>query len=137
MQHHLTGLSKLLSKQGKAFICTAEGYDIMNKMLKNDEESGSRECQLLCKLLSGEKCSYVFSTENTREIAADTPFSILIGTQVGNAAKLVTRMQTGNGLIDRFIVTLPLCKRPLPTRQQQRVWIKSWRKKSMTCQTCT
>ena len=49
-----------------------------------------------------------YSTEETGEIPMNTPFSILGSTQMPNAAKLIARMDHGQGLIDRFLFTAPL-----------------------------
>ena len=55
---------------------------------------------VLCKLFSGERISYNYAKEDTREINANTPFSILGCTQLLNAARLVARMGKGQGLVD-------------------------------------
>ncbi len=67
---------------------------------------------LLCKLFSGEASAYNYSTEQTREISSNTPFSILGCTQMPNAAKLIARMDHGQGLVDRFLIAVPLALCP-------------------------
>jgi hypothetical protein len=67
---------------------------------------------LLCKLFSGERMSFHYATEDTREIDAKNPFSILGCTQLPNAAKLVARMDKGQGLLDRFLISVPLALCP-------------------------
>ena len=109
-----SGLTKLLSKEGQCFICSPEVFDILNKFVKGDEDNATGDIQLLCKLFTGEKCSYHFSTENVREIGPDTPFAILGATQVSNAARLLCRMDSGHGLVDRFLIAIPPAFRPLP-----------------------
>jgi hypothetical protein len=47
-----------------------------------------------------------------REIPSNTPFSILGCTQMPNTAKLIARMDHGQGLIDRFLITVPLALCP-------------------------
>ena len=42
-----------------------------------------------------------------REIGPDMPFSILVATQVSNAARLLCRMDSGHGLVDRFQIAIP------------------------------
>ncbi|CAB4025294.1 Hypothetical predicted protein, partial [Paramuricea clavata] len=88
-----------------------------HKLLKSDEEAASGDVQLLCKLFSGERTTYHFSTEHTREIEANTPFAILGSTQMQNAAKLIARMDQGHGLMDRFLISVPLALRPTPEQQ--------------------
>lgn len=48
-------LVKVSSKEKKAMMLSPELFD--NKMLKNDEEHGSSEVQILCELFSGERTS--------------------------------------------------------------------------------
>ena len=86
---------------------STEIYDVLNKLLKNDEDNASGDAMLLCKLFSGEACSYTYSTESNRDIPANTPFAILGCTQMPNAAKLIARMDQGQGLIDRFLLAVP------------------------------
>ena len=114
-----SGLVKTLSKQGKGFIASPELYDILNKLLKNDEENASGDVQLLCKLWSGESASYHFATEATREIEANTAFSILGATQIQNAAFLIFRMDKGHGLLDRFLISVPRGLKPTPEEEEQ------------------
>ena len=90
----LSGLTKLLSKEGQCFICSPEVYDILNRFVKGEEDNATGDIQPLYKLFTGEKCSYHFSTENVQEIGPDTPFTILGATQVSNAACLLCRMDT-------------------------------------------
>ena len=72
---------------------------------------------MLCKLFSGKRATDHYSTEKVCEIPENTPFSILGSTQIQNAAKLVARMDQGHGLIDRFLISVPMVLRP--TTQQQ------------------
>ena len=60
-----SGLVKTISKQGKAFVVLPELFDILNKLLKNDEDNATGDVQLLCKQWSGESTSYHFATEAT------------------------------------------------------------------------
>ena len=109
-----SGLVKLLAKHGKAFVCSPEIYDFLIKLLKNDDETASGDIQLLCKLFSGEPAFYHFATESARDIEQNTPFCLLGATQLQNAAKIVYRMDQGHGLLDRFLVAIPLALRPTP-----------------------
>ena len=109
-----SGLVKLLAKHGKAFVCSPEIYDFLIKLLKNDDETASGDIQLLCKLFSGEPATYHFATESARDIEQNTPFCLLGATQLQNAAKIVYRMDQGHGLLDRFLVAIPLALRPTP-----------------------
>ena len=59
--------SALTNKKG--FLCSPEIYDVLNKLLKSDEENGTGDVQLLCELFSGERTSFRYATESTREIS--------------------------------------------------------------------
>lgn len=48
----------------------------------------------------------------SRVIAPNTPFRILGSTQIFSAAKLITKMDHGHGLVDRILFTIPLAFRP-------------------------
>ncbi|KAK3739654.1 hypothetical protein QZH41_003868 [Actinostola sp. cb2023] len=96
-----SGLIKTLSKHEKGYMASPEIFDIMNKLLKNDDDNATGDVQLLCKLWSGEASSYHYATENTRSIRPNTPFSILGATQIQNAATIIYRMDKGHGLLDR------------------------------------
>jgi len=92
--------------------------DIINKLLKCDEENATGDVQLLCKLFSGERCSYHFSTEETRVIPPNMPFCLLGPTQLVNTAKLIARMDQGHGLVDRILLATPLAFRPTLTKME-------------------
>ncbi|PFX34009.1 Glycoprotein 3-alpha-L-fucosyltransferase A [Stylophora pistillata] len=77
-----SGLVKLLAKKKKGMILSPEIFDILNKLLKSDEDNATGDIQLLCKLFSGERCSYHFSTEESRLILPNTPFCLLGSTQL-------------------------------------------------------
>lgn len=108
-----SGLVKLLATNKKGLILSPEVFDVLYKLLKSDEDNGTGDVQLLCKMFSGEKCSYHFSTENCRIIDKNTPFCILGSTQLTNAAKLIAKMDQGHGLVDRLLIATPLALRPL------------------------
>ena len=74
--------------------------------MKSDEDNATGDVQLLCKLFSGERSSYSYSTEETRVIPPNTPFSILGSTQ------LVAKMDHGHGLVDRMLIATLLAYRP-------------------------
>ena len=99
-------------------ILSPEVFDIINKLLKSDEDNATGDVQLLCKLFSGERCSYHYSTEESRVIPANTPFCLLGSTQLINAAKLIARMDQGHGLIDRILLATPLAFRPTLTEME-------------------
>ena len=107
-----SGLVKLLAIQNRGIIVSPELCDILNKLLKSDEDNATGDIQLLCKLFSGERCSYRYSTEESRVIPQNTPFSILGSTQLQNAAKLIAKMDHGHGLVDRMLIATPLAYRP-------------------------
>ena len=115
-----SGLVKSLATPKKGIILPPEVFDILNKLMKLDEDNATGDVQLLCKLFSGERCTYHYSTEETRVIPPNTPFSILGSTQLLNAAKLVTKMDHGHGLIDRMLIATPLAYRPTLSEMENR-----------------
>ena len=72
-------------------------------------------------MFSGEEASYRYATECVREIRSNTPFCILGTTQAPFAARLVTILDQGHGLLDRFLITFPKCLRPTPQETEQAV----------------
>ena len=58
-------------------------------MMKNEEENGSGKVEMLCELFSGERLSYKYATEKTRNIGQNLPFVIIGCTQVSFAACLI------------------------------------------------
>ena len=60
-----SGLVKPISKRGEPFIASPELFDILNKLLKNDEEKATGDVQPLLKLWSGGSASYHFATDGT------------------------------------------------------------------------
>ena len=107
-----SGITKMLNETKSGYLISSEIYDVINKLLKSDEENGTGDSQLLCELFSGEMVTYKYATEKVRVIPANTPFSILGSTQMPLMAKLVTRMDQGHGLLDRFLFAIPMCLRP-------------------------
>ena len=105
----LSGLVKTVAEQEKGFLLSAEIYDILYKLLKSDEENATGNVQVLCQMFSGEEASYRYATERVREIRSNTPFCILGATQAPFAARLVTILDQGHGLLDRFLITFPKC----------------------------
>ena len=113
-----SGLVKHLATKHSAFLVSPEIFDVLDRLLKNDEDNASGDAMLLCKLFSGEPSTYNYSTEQTREISTNTAFSILGCTQMPNAAKLMARMDNGQGLVDRFLVAVPLALCPTSAEVQ-------------------
>ncbi|XP_068760519.1 uncharacterized protein [Montipora capricornis] len=110
-----SGFSKMLANNKKGFVLSSEIFDILNKLLKSDEENATGDVQLLCELFSGEKSTYHYSTEENRVIPANTPFCILGSTQLVNAAKLIARMDQGHALVDRLLIATPFAFCPTLT----------------------
>lgn len=104
-----SALVKTVADLKKAYVLSPEVYDVLNKLLKSDEENATGDVQILCELFSGESTSYRYATERTREIPSNVPFSILGCTQVPYAARLLCRMDQGHGLLDRFMFVFPVC----------------------------
>ena len=113
-----SGLVKLIANKKKGIILSTKVFDIINKLLKSDEDNATGNVQSLCKLFSGERCSYHFSTEETRLIPPNTPFCLLGSTQLVNAAKLIAHMDQGHGLVDRILLATPLAFRPTLTEME-------------------
>jgi hypothetical protein len=121
-----SALVKTIAKVGKGFIISPEVYEVINKLLKSDEENATGDTQVLCELFSGERSSYRFATESIREIPSNVPFSILGTTQVPYAARLICRMDQGHGLLDRFIFLFPNCIRPSTSKTEEaQQWLQS------------
>lgn len=114
-----SGLIKAIAQNENGYLLSAEIYDVLFKLLKSDEENATGDVQVLCQLFSGEGTSFRYATERTREIAENTTFSILGSTQVPFAARLITVLDQGHGLLDRFLITFPKCLRPTPTQTDQ------------------
>ncbi|XP_057290903.1 uncharacterized protein LOC130613599 [Hydractinia symbiolongicarpus] len=114
-----SGLTKLLSKIQRAFIVNPEIQEYLLKIIKQNDENAASEVEILCKVFSGESCTFNYGTENRREISSDTTLCILGATQIKTLALLLSKMDMGNGLIDRFIISIPTCYRPLPEEQSQ------------------
>lgn len=98
-----SGMVKLLATQKKGFILSREVFDVFNKLMKSDKDNARSDIQLLCKLFSGEWCSYHYSTEESQVTSANMQFSIHGSTQLLNATKLITKMDHGHGLIARIL----------------------------------
>lgn len=71
-----------------------------------------------CVIFGVGKVLYNFSTMSSRQIGEGIPFCILGGTQIQNAAKIIARMDQGHGLVDRFLLTVPLVLQPTPQQQE-------------------
>jgi len=126
-----SGLTKQLASTNKAFIASPDGYDVLRVFLADDEVNNTSCTQLLCKLFSGEKVKYVYGTEGHREIGPRASFSILAAVQVVYAAKLLVRMTSGSGLLDRWLIAFPECNLPYPGEQRQALAALS--KESIKC----
>ena len=117
-------LVKSIASTGQGFIISPEIYEVLNKLSKSDEENETGDAQILCRLFSGKRSSYRFTTENVREIPANVPFSILGTTQVPYAVRLICRMDQGHGPLDQFL--FPNCLRPTTERSEAaRTWLQS------------
>ena len=53
-------------------MLSPEVFDVLNKLMKSDEDNATGDIQLLYKLFSEERCSYHYSTEEGRVIPANT-----------------------------------------------------------------
>ena len=128
-----SGLAQTVADNGKGFIVSPEVFDLLNKLLKSDDENATGDAQLLCELFSGERMSYRYASEKTREIGCNVPFSTIGATQVPFAARLIARMDQGHGLLDRFLFIFPTCLRPsLQDTEDALSWLESQPLKSLT-----
>lgn len=119
-------LVQTVADNEKAFVVSPELFEVINKLLKSDEDNATGDVQTLCELFSGESSSYRYATERTREIPPNVPFSILGSTQVPYAARLLCRMDQGHGLLDRFTFIFPVCLRPSTAETETaRTWLNS------------
>lgn len=126
-----SGLWKNVAEYGQGFVVSPEVFDLLNKLLKSDNENATIDAQLLCELFSGERVSYRYASEKTREIGCNVPFSI--ATQVLFAARLIPRMDQGHGLLDQLLFIFPTCLRPsLQDTEDALSWLESQLLKSLT-----
>ena len=87
-------------------VVSPELNDVLNKLLRNDEENGSGDVQMLCELFSGERTSYRFATESTREIPGSIPFGILSLVLTSDAGARITTYASAvstSWSIDHFV----------------------------------
>ena len=60
-----SALVKSIADNKKAFIVSLEVFEVLNKLLKSDEDNATGDVQVLCELFPGESSSYCFATEHT------------------------------------------------------------------------
>jgi len=117
---------KTVAEHKKAFIVSPKVFEVLNKLLKSDEDNTTGDVQILCQLFSGESSSHRFATERTREIPHNIPFFILGSTQVPYTARLLYCMDQGHGSLDRFMFLFPMCLCSGTTETEEaRTWFKS------------
>ena len=95
-----SGLVKYIAEQRKAFLGSSENYNVLNKLLKSDKDNGTGDVQLSCCLFSGDRSSFRYAKESTRQISPNLPFSIVGSTPVPFAVHLICCMDQGHGLLD-------------------------------------
>ena len=61
-----SGLVKTVADNGKGFVVSPEVLNLLNKLLKSDDENATGDAQLLCELFSGERVSYRYASEKRR-----------------------------------------------------------------------
>ena len=103
------GLVKAIAQNEKGFLLSAEIYDVLFKLLKSDEENVTGDVQVLCQLFSREGTFVRLRREQGKLLKTQlyTTFSILGSTQVPFAARLITILDQGHGLLNRFLITFP------------------------------
>ena len=124
-----SGLIMAVADNNRTPLVSGEIYDVLFMLLKSDEENATGDVLALCQLFPDKEASFRYATATTREIAADTPFCILGATQIPFAARLVTLLDQGHGLLDRFLITFPKCLRPTPTQPAKPS--KRWKKMAL------
>ncbi|XP_020915082.2 uncharacterized protein LOC110252595 [Exaiptasia diaphana] len=128
-----SGLAKTVAENKEGYIVSPEIFDLLNKLLKSDDENATGDAQLLCELFSGERVTYRFATERVREIDANVPFSMVGATQVPFAARLIARLDQGHGLLDRFMMMFPPCYRPTVEETDRAIqWLNEQNIESLT-----
>ncbi|KAJ8048277.1 hypothetical protein HOLleu_00528 [Holothuria leucospilota] len=108
----LSGLTRKLSENKEGFFVSAEIFDSLSRLFKPDNDTN--DSALLCELFSGEQVSFNYATKSTTNISSTIPFSILGCIQMFPMAKLFVLLNQGQGLLDRFLLNVPLCLRPTP-----------------------
>ncbi|KAJ8046754.1 hypothetical protein HOLleu_01090 [Holothuria leucospilota] len=114
-----SGLTKKISSDHKGYIICTEIFDILFKLLKGDGDVSSGDSSLLCELFSGEQVSLNYGTQARRDIPQQMPFCIFGSIQVYPLAKIMALLDQGHGLLDRFLISVPLCLRPTPRMSQE------------------
>ena len=61
-----SGLAKTVVDNGKGFVVSPEVFDLLNKLLKSDDENANGDAQLLCELFSGERVLQICLRKNKR-----------------------------------------------------------------------
>lgn len=108
------GLMKTLSSTSGGILISPEIGEVLTKLFKLERDSGSSDTSVLCELFSGEASSMTLATSSAREVKENYPFCIIGATQMLPLMKLITVMDEGQGLLDRFLITAPVCLRPKP-----------------------
>ncbi|KAJ8018690.1 hypothetical protein HOLleu_43181 [Holothuria leucospilota] len=114
-----SGLTKTLSTIHKGFIISTEIFDTLFKLLKGDCDAGTGETSLFCELFSGEQVSLNYASQAKRDIPEKMPFCILGSVQMYPLSKLMVLLDQGHGLLDRFLIFVPLCLRPTPLSSEE------------------
>ena len=114
-------------RTGKNDITARKRFSFVSRNLwcaAQAAQIGRGECHRGCasdvwRMFSGERTSYRHATEKVREIAENTPFSILGSTQIPFVARIISQLDQGRGLLLRFLFTFPKCLRPSPQATDQ------------------
>lgn len=128
-----SGLTKILSSEHKGYMVCTEIFDVLYKLLRGDGDVSSGDTSFLCELFSGEQASFSFGTQSQRDIPEKMPFCIFGSIQVYPLAKIIALLDQGHGLLDRFLIAVPLCLRPTPASStESRENLKNLRVSSFT-----
>ena len=61
-----SGLVKTVADNGKGIVVSPESFDLLNKLLKSDNENATRDAQLLCEFFSGKRVSYRYTYKKNK-----------------------------------------------------------------------
>lgn len=114
-----SGLTKILSTTHKGYIICTEIFDTLFKLLKGDNDTGTGDSAIFCELFSGEQVSLSYGTQAKRDIPQKMPFCIFGCIQVFPLAKIMSLLDQGHGLLDRFLMLVSLCLRPIPAESEE------------------
>ncbi|CAB4005397.1 Hypothetical predicted protein [Paramuricea clavata] len=109
-RHNSSSLVKHISTKQSTFIVSPEIYDVLNKLLKNDEDNASGDASYYVHFFPAKRV-LTHTPQKATEIFQPTLLSLSSAArkcqmQPSNL-QLIARMDQGQGLIDRFLLAVP------------------------------